>query len=327
MAGNFATNSERRKELLSGPEEMKFWTEMIALGCEPMDYDDEPATGLDVVDYFVTRDRKVVFDIQAEMGAGRPVEETAAGVEVLGPYGREKKAYGAKQKEWESRLREIELERSRLEQDGRAKGASLESLRSELGRMQERLRHVETKHEQKMLNARAESDTQIRHAMETLRVSEAERHKLTAANAEKDRRIGDLQTRLQTAEHAHATTVNEVNALKTQLSREKDTRRPLNYDPALNVLDSRGEFPLYRAAAGGHYAEVKSLLERGANPRLQTRFRWTSLHWAVQNGHYEVAKLLLEYGASPDVQSDTRATPRGMARTDQMRWLLRQYQG
>ncbi|QRD93777.1 hypothetical protein F9C07_2204913 [Aspergillus flavus] len=93
---------------------------------------------------------------------------------------------------------------------------------------------------------------------------------------------------------------------------------------SLNVLDARGEFPLYSAAAGGYYDEVKRLLEQGANPSMRTLFQWTALHWAVGNGHAKIAQLLLDYGADINAISDTGSTPLDMARNDTMKGILRQ---
>ncbi|GAD92282.1 ankyrin repeat-containing protein, putative [Paecilomyces variotii No. 5] len=90
----------------------------------------------------------------------------------------------------------------------------------------------------------------------------------------------------------------------------------------LNVLDSRGEFPLYKAAAGGHCGDVKQMLEQGANPSLRTWYKWTALHWAVNNGHKDVVELLLSHGADVNAMSDTGKTPLSMAHDDDIRQLL-----
>ncbi|KAE8368290.1 hypothetical protein BDV27DRAFT_122546 [Aspergillus caelatus] len=93
---------------------------------------------------------------------------------------------------------------------------------------------------------------------------------------------------------------------------------------SLNILDARGEFPLYNAAAGGYYDEVKRLLEQGANPSMRTLFQWTALHWAVGNGHANIVQLLLDYGADINATSDTGSTPLDMAQNDMMKGILRQ---
>ncbi|PYH90169.1 ankyrin, partial [Aspergillus ellipticus CBS 707.79] len=84
----------------------------------------------------------------------------------------------------------------------------------------------------------------------------------------------------------------------------------------------RGEFPLYRAAAGGHLAEVQSLLQQGADPKLRTRFGWAPLHWAAKEGYSEIVKLLLAYGADPNPRSDTGQRPISMTSNPYIRQLL-----
>ena len=86
---------------------------------------------------------------------------------------------------------------------------------------------------------------------------------------------------------------------------------------------SSGEFPLYSAAAGGRYDDVKRMLEAGANPSMRTKYLWTALHWAVAHGHTNVVQLLLAYNADVNAASDTGKTPLDMAETDHMRQLLR----
>ena len=104
-------------------------------------------------------------------------------------------------------------------------------------------------------------------------------------------------------------------------SSSTSTRKP---NPSLNVLDSQGGFPLYGAAAGGHYAEVERMLAEGADPSMRTRFKWTALHWAAGNGHAAVVGLLLSHGADVNAVSDTRQKPLGMAKTDEIKAMLLQ---
>jgi ankyrin repeat protein len=64
------------------------------------------------------------------------------------------------------------------------------------------------------------------------------------------------------------------------------------------------------AAAAGHLAIVKLLLERGADPNLPEEGiapRGHALYSAATNGHFEIAKLLLEHGAHPNVEVESSA--------------------
>ncbi|KAH6617417.1 ankyrin repeat-containing domain protein [Chaetomium tenue] len=127
----------------------------------------------------------------------------------------------------------------------------------------------------------------------------------------------ELNTRLGKSLESIADLQRQVNELRGRLPR-------VDVDPNLNVLDSRGEFPLYRAAAGGHYNDAKRMLEQGANPSMRTRFQWTALHWAAHNGHIDVVRLLLLYRADANAVSDTEKRPLSMAKTFEIRDLLRQ---
>ncbi len=80
--------------------------------------------------------------------------------------------------------------------------------------------------------------------------------------------------------------------------------------------------PLKNAAAGGHLAIVKLLLERGADPNLPEEGiapQGHALYSAVVNRHYEIVKLLLERGAypNPEVESSADALSRAISNSDQ----------
>ena len=60
-------------------------------------------------------------------------------------------------------------------------------------------------------------------------------------------------------------------------------------------------YSLIHASAHGNFAEVKRLLETGANPDEINEGGWTALMAAANNGHAEVAKALLKAGAKRDM--------------------------
>src|SRR5918998_4239626 len=59
---------------------------------------------------------------------------------------------------------------------------------------------------------------------------------------------------------------------------------------------------LYEAARKGDPAEVKAVLDRGADVNAKFRYGATALFKAAERGHTEVVKLLIERGADVKVQ-------------------------
>ena len=72
-----------------------------------------------------------------------------------------------------------------------------------------------------------------------------------------------------------------------------------------DVKDTYGRAPLSWAAANGHEAVAKLLLEKGAELEAKDDvYGRTPLSWAAANGHEAVAKLLLEKGAELEAKDD-----------------------
>jgi ankyrin repeat protein len=49
---------------------------------------------------------------------------------------------------------------------------------------------------------------------------------------------------------------------------------------------------------------VLVLLQRGADPNVQTQSGWTALHFAVKNSNKDIAELLRSYGARSDIMNE-----------------------
>ncbi|CZR56859.1 uncharacterized protein PAC_06748 [Phialocephala subalpina] len=86
----------------------------------------------------------------------------------------------------------------------------------------------------------------------------------------------------------------------------------------LDSKDTYGRTALSYAAAHGHEAVVKLLLEKGAE--LETKDEYygsrTPLSWAAEDGHEAVVKLLLEKGAELETKDDYGRTPLSWAAED-----------
>src|ERR1044072_9164034 len=59
---------------------------------------------------------------------------------------------------------------------------------------------------------------------------------------------------------------------------------------------------LYEAARKGDVAEVKAVLDKGADVNAKFRYGATALFKAAERGHTEVVKLLIERGADVTVK-------------------------
>ncbi|KAJ6788711.1 hypothetical protein PWT90_02433 [Aphanocladium album] len=83
---------------------------------------------------------------------------------------------------------------------------------------------------------------------------------------------------------------------------EEVVRQLLEADADLEVVDDAyNQTPLAWAFESGNETVIRLLLNKGANPRVTTRFR-TPLVWAAENGVNDVLELLLQRGA--DVEDD-----------------------
>ncbi|PYH66730.1 ankyrin repeat protein [Aspergillus vadensis CBS 113365] len=74
--------------------------------------------------------------------------------------------------------------------------------------------------------------------------------------------------------------------------------RPYHVDyPA----DPDGRTPLMEAAAGGHLAIVRWLVDAGADIHARDHEKWTPLLLSAREGHLEVMQFLLQRGADPSI--------------------------
>jgi len=77
----------------------------------------------------------------------------------------------------------------------------------------------------------------------------------------------------------------------------------------LNACTPEGESCLHLAAIPGSESVTMLLLDAGADPNVRTTFdgglRMHPLSWNVYGGHYENVKLLLEHGAEVNADVDS----------------------
>lgn len=82
----------------------------------------------------------------------------------------------------------------------------------------------------------------------------------------------------------------------------------------VNAKSAYGSTPLFFASDRGHMDVIKLLIERGADLNAEDSFyHFTPLSWAVQKNRPEVVKLLLDRGAKSPAQVLTAAVQGGNA--------------
>ena len=89
---------------------------------------------------------------------------------------------------------------------------------------------------------------------------------------------------------------------------EAVVRLLLENGAGVDVQDKLGATALRGAAASGHEAVVRLLLENGAGVDDKSKFGRSALHRAVASGHEAVVRLLLEDGAGVDDKNKFVAT-------------------
>lgn len=82
----------------------------------------------------------------------------------------------------------------------------------------------------------------------------------------------------------------------------------------LRPAPASGPTPLHLAAFEGRHAEVKALIQAGADVAAVDEQQRTPLHYAVAGGHVAVARSLLAAGASTSAADRQGVTPEVLAR-------------
>jgi len=95
----------------------------------------------------------------------------------------------------------------------------------------------------------------------------------------------------------------------------------------VNIVNNKGMTPLHYAAVNGRAAEVKDLLEAGADVNKTNGRGQTALHLAAKNGRTEVVKLVLDAGAKVDLEDNDKLTPFQVASNNEIKYLLWQKRG
>ena len=90
----------------------------------------------------------------------------------------------------------------------------------------------------------------------------------------------------------------------------------------VNAKDNDGWSPLHYVSINNQIEIAKLLIDRGADVGAKVD-GWTPLHLAAWNNHIEMTEFLIERGADVEAKDDGGKIPLDMARSDEMRALLR----
>ncbi|HVR34542.1 MAG TPA: ankyrin repeat domain-containing protein [Methylomirabilota bacterium] len=161
--------------------------------------------------------------------------------------------------------------------------------------------------------------------LQMLRVSHGDEHpRMKSARAgiqyledRVDRRVQDIMKGLEVraaAAEAQATGQPEsetIDGVRPATAEEAEEIRRLQamIRNSPDLINAGAYPPLFAAAAKGHLAAVKLLLENGADPDVRSQRNRIPLHEAVENGHKAVAEVLLASGAAVNVQDNSGVTP------------------
>ncbi len=72
--------------------------------------------------------------------------------------------------------------------------------------------------------------------------------------------------------------------------------------------------PIHMAVKQGDLVLTQALLERGADPNLQTKSGWTAMHFAVNASAHDLSNMLKDFGARSDVVNEWLKAPTDIAK-------------
>ena len=83
----------------------------------------------------------------------------------------------------------------------------------------------------------------------------------------------------------------------------------MTFLPSVVSAGGNASYPLHDASAAGDIAEVKRLLDAGADVNAKDKYGETPLHWTSVSGRAEVVKVLLSSGAYVNPRDNNGHTP------------------
>jgi ankyrin repeat protein len=91
----------------------------------------------------------------------------------------------------------------------------------------------------------------------------------------------------------------------------------------INVQNEYGITPLHLATEYCKVEIVKMLIDAGADVNVQNIWNNTSLHRAALYGEIDIARILIDAGARKDIRDEDDRIPYDLARTPELKNLLK----
>lgn len=191
----------RENELISKPE---FWGEMIKQGSTVKRQDRAEVSAIEIIQYILSKRRRMVLDIQEEMASGKTLDETSAGRELEAELERMRKQHESEMRE----LREDMLEAQR--QNDRRSQEEIAAIRADLQKKMDQDREDRERMRVTMEELQKERDTELREERQKNYEREIAFQKEVAENAARLKQI-ELDTT-----HRIAITKLEYEKQKTE---------------------------------------------------------------------------------------------------------------
>jgi hypothetical protein len=170
-------DGERREnELISKHD---FWEEMIKQGSTVMRQDQDEVSAIKIIQYILSKRRRMVLDIQEEMASGKTLDETSAGRELEAELERMRRQHEAEMRE----LREDMIEAQR--QNDRRSQEEIAAIRAELQKKMNQEKEDRERMRVTMEELQKQRDEELRKERQRNHERELEHQKAVAENLQR----------------------------------------------------------------------------------------------------------------------------------------------
>ena len=202
---------QREEELRSRPD---FWKRMIDQGSTVFRHDDQKQSAVKIIQYLISRRKRVVLDIQHDMvDKGMTLDQTAAGQEVQGEIVKLREYYEKQIKEIREEMKEV------IDAKDKEAEEILRSLRSEMNGMEAKME----KTREDLVKMCADKD-QLKEQLD--KQYEQERERMLNDILQNEKKIAQNEFEIDSLRAKHATDL-EIQRLKHELAAKEAEKERL----------------------------------------------------------------------------------------------------